>query len=124
MFFIGKDYKKVKIQLLESMKVNINTKKREENIVRNDRQVMNNSNLEEKLLGNNCCGQEIILEKVQEKENGKVCLQYTCLKCKKTIFDLQEKPKKKITLTVEQREKLFFYLGSIQQILYEVENNK
>src|SRR5436305_1913683 len=105
------------------MKENVNTKRKEENVVRNDRQVMNSSSLEEELLGNSCCGQEMVLEEVKEKENNKVCLQYTCLKCKKTILDLQEKPKKSVTLTVKQREKLFFYLGNIQQILYEAENN-
>ena len=96
--------------------------KLEKRIIENNKQ--QNIQLESRLVNDTCCSQEMILEEVQEKESNKICLKYTCLKCKKAIFDLQERPKKTVTLTIKQREKLFFYLGSIQQILYEAENNK
>ncbi|CAG8744520.1 6450_t:CDS:1, partial [Ambispora leptoticha] len=85
-------------------------------------QIKNHEKLATELVSGNCCNQEMLLEKTEE--NNRVNLKYTCPKCNRTVPWNEIKPKETITLTIKQREKLFYYLGSIEEILYKAEDDE
>ena len=84
-------------------------------------QPLTNEQLEKRLSGNNCCGEEMNLEQVNEHNDNKCCLKYSCSKCKKTIFSYETKRPKSIilTLTPTQYETLMSSVGSVFQIIHD-----
>jgi len=93
-------------------------------MVNKNDQILTDEELAKKLISKICCGQEMVLEGAYEEAYNKICRKYVCSKCKKTLFNSGIKPKEKITLTIEQRKKIFHHLGSIEEILYKAENKE
>jgi hypothetical protein len=93
-------------------------------------QILTNEQLEQKLV-KNCCDKEMVLVETHEEKNNKVCYKYVCSQCKSDIFVYGEKPKKYVTLTVQQYESLLTEMKElsekqkkIYQILHQASANQ